>query len=483
VAPVRAGTVSVTALGMVAGRRILFLNWRDTRNPEAGGAEEFVDEIASRFAAAGAQVTVFASRFPVAEPLEITRGYVVARDGGRYGVYLAGAAHAAHFARAYDAVVDCQNGIPFFSPLYLPPTTAVVCVIHHVHQRQWSLYFRWPVSAVGRALEKQGMRAVYWHTPFVGVSPSTREEIRRVLHLAGPVHIVPNGVTIQQDAAEPRATRPRVAVVTRLVPHKRLHLLIDAVPELLRRWPDLTVEIAGTGPQLLALRERAVSLGVDGAVRLPGYVDEATKARLLSTAWLTAAPSIAEGWGLTVLEANSLGTPAVAFNVPGLRDSVVDGRTGWLVDDGDLAAGLARALTHLSDASARTEVAASCRAWAATFSWDRSAERLARVLVAEMARCATGRHERRSSVDLSTVVEVENRPGIDQRLAQHLRVTDEWRVGATHWHVLLNGCDEVDAVRALGRAGLVAVRPRLASQQQVLSGLVEAGLDHVGVMR
>ena len=163
-------------------------------------------------------------------------------------MYLAAARHLERYGRRYDAVIDCQNGIPFFAPLWAPGSQAVLCVVHHVHQKQFDMYFRWPVNHVGRVLEGRVSRGVYRRGPFIAVSPSTRAEMRRQLGFRAPIHIVPNGIGALQPGRLPRSPAPTVAVVTRLVPHKRLHLLVDAVPALLSRWPDLHVDIAGTGP-------------------------------------------------------------------------------------------------------------------------------------------------------------------------------------------------------------------------------------------
>ena len=338
-------------LEQIAGQRLLFLNWRDQANPEAGGAEAYTEEIAARLAAAGAEVTLFTGKYPGAAPFDWAREYLVAREGGKFGVYPAAARYLRKHGRYYDAVVDFQNGIPFFSPLFAPAGTVVVCVVHHVHQSQFDMYFRWPMNHVGRLLEGRATARLYRHTPFVAVSPSTRAEMRRQLGITAPIHIVPNGVRAMPPSTVQRSETPEIAVVTRLVPHKRLHLLVEALPSLLRRWPDLHVYIAGDGPARAELQAESGRLGLEQHVSLPGRVPDQVKADLLSRAWLTVAPSLAEGWGLTIMEANSVGTPAVAYDVPGLRDSVRDGLTGWLFPaDRDLAIPLASALAELSDA-------------------------------------------------------------------------------------------------------------------------------------
>src|SRR5260370_1347458 len=184
--------------------------------------------------------------------------------------------------------------------------------------------------------------------------------MRHQLGLTAPIHIVPNGVRPMPPSTVARSDTPEIAVVTRLVPHKRLHLLVEAMPSLLHRWPGLHVYLAGDGPARAGLMALGRRLGLEQHLSLPGRVPEQVKADLLSRAWLTVAPSLAEGWGLTVLEANSLGTPAVAYAVPGLRDSVrgADGGTRALFAGSDERTA-ARALERVRVPPAKLYLASS----------------------------------------------------------------------------------------------------------------------------
>jgi glycosyltransferase involved in cell wall biosynthesis len=461
------------ALEELAGRRILFLNWRDLGNPAAGGAEAYAEQIAKRFSRAGALLTLFTSKYDNASPYDWANGYLVVREGGRFGVYRAAARHLRRYGHQYDAIVDFQNGIPFFSPRWVLASTAVICVVHHVHQAQFNMYFRWPLNHLGRFLEGRVTRRVYEGRSFVAVSTSTRAEMRRQLGIRGPVYIVPNGLTPLPPSPLPRSPTPVIAVVTRLVPHKQLHLLVKAVPDLLRRWPDLHVDIAGSGPDRDSLVAQVRELRLEHAVTLPGLVSEREKGDLLSRAWLTVAPSVAEGWGLTVLEANSLGVPALAYDVPGLRDAVRDGRTGWLVPaDSDLAIPLTRALDELSDPVRAGSLAEQAKAWAARFSWDASADRLGNALLAEMRFSQLRSPSRRRSVDLAAIASWPSGDldDIEQRLRKGLRLTDIISRTNSGLTVLLTGCDEVGAAKALQRAQVSPAGLRLATTSWVLSG-------------
>ncbi|MFF4359264.1 glycosyltransferase family 4 protein [Streptomyces sp. NPDC001604] len=473
----------MTALEHIARTNVLFLNWRDPAHPQAGGAEAYCFEIARRLADSGARVTLFAARFPGSRAGESVDGVRVLRDGGTFGVYLAAAAHILRNRHIYDAVVDFQNGIPFFSPLFTPRWTANICVIHHIHQKQFDLFFPWPMNAVGRLLEKHISRWVYRGRAVVVVSPSTRQGVRVELGFHNPIYLVPNGSPRPYAARVARAATPTVAVVSRMTPQKRVDLLLRALPELRRRWPDLRVDLAGDGTELPSLRDLASALGLDAAVEFHGHVSEEEKRALLGTAWLTVVPSFAEGWGLTVIEANSMGTPALAFDVPGLRDAVQHGYNGWLIPTSvPLSQGIAAALTELCDADTRDRTAERCRAWSARFSWDDSAERLAEVVLEESRRVHRHRRSRRRTSDLAVISQfsAQNGDDVEHALNTVLRETDRWSRRGDSFRLLLHGCDELRAAQALRRLGVVEAAFRLARRREEL---VRPDVSDVGTPR
>lgn len=360
---------------------VAVVNWRDPWHPAAGGAETYAWEMARRLAAAGHQVCFVTARAPGQRAADRIDGIRVARMGGAFTVYARVLLWLLLRRDLFDVVLDCQNGIPFFTPWVLPRRTRVICVVHHVHDRQFGVHLpRW-LAAVGRFLEGPAARRTYRRHDSVAVSPSTVTAMRERLGWTGPVHIIPNGVTVTTTPAGPPLPHPapRLVCVGRLVAHKRVGLLLDAVTELRRRWPALTVDVVGRGPEEAALRAR-----LPEGVTLHGYLSEADKERLIASAWLHVTASQGEGWGLCVLEAAALGVPTVAFDVDGLRDAVRHGETGWLVPEGadaavNLAKGIAAALDELHDGH-RGDYAARCRDWAARFRWDRSAERMAALM-------------------------------------------------------------------------------------------------------
>ena len=442
----------------LAGARVLFLNWRDPAHPLAGGAEVYCWEIARRFAAAGAEVTLLTSRPSGAPARTLVDGVRVDRRGGTYSLYAHAAAFLAGNRRHFDAVVDCQNGIPFFSPAFAGRATPVVCVIHHVHQEQFGVHFGWPLRVLGRELEGRWSRLVYGRRPVAVVSPSTSAAVRATLGLRGPIFIVPNGApSPARPDSRRRSPTPLIGCVGRLAAHKRMDLLVRAALELRQRIPGLSIDIGGDGPDRQRLQRLAEDLGVDDVVRFLGHVSPEAKERLLGSAWLTVNPSMGEGWGLSVLEANAHGVPAVAYRVAGLRDSVRDGITGWLVSPGDDLSGcVARALATLSAPDEADAWSARCRAWAARFDWDESAQRLAGIIMAERARRGRRRPDRRRAIsDAACLIDVAAAPAHRlSALASGLRRTDLWTVQGSSARMILHGADERDVGAVLDRLGL-----------------------------
>jgi glycosyltransferase involved in cell wall biosynthesis len=230
--------------------------------------------------AAGAHVTFLTARDRGQPRREIIDGVDIHRAGGRLGVYPRTAMRLLSRGHNFDAVVDCQNGIPFFAPLFITGIPALQ-VIHHVHQDQFATALSPPLAALGRVLEACGTRWVYRGRRSVAVSASTRERMRTRLGLAGIIDIVPNGAPTPARLGM-RTTDPSLVLVTRLVPHKRVDLLLHAVAAARARLPRLRVEIVGGGPLLEPLRGLANELGLPGVVTLHGRLPAAERDAVLA---------------------------------------------------------------------------------------------------------------------------------------------------------------------------------------------------------
>jgi glycosyltransferase involved in cell wall biosynthesis len=455
-----------TAVERLAGARVVILNWRDIRHPQSGGAEQYMHQIARRWVGRGARVTWLTARAPGQARREVVDGIEILRAGGALGVYPRVALSLLRRLGSVDVVVDCQNGIPFFSPLFARRGVPIVQVVHHVHQDQFATRFGPVLAAVGRFLEGRGTRAVYGDRPIAAVSPSTRQELRRQLGFRGPIHIVPNGNDAAPSLRAPRDPDPTITLVSRLVPHKRVDLLLGQLAAVAAAVPRLRVDIVGDGPERTRLTTLAAELGLAEVVTFHGYVPGTVRDELLSRAWLTTSTSAAEGWGCSIVEAAAHGVPTLALRVPGVRDSVVDGRTGWLVHQvPDFAIAAIAALQELASDDRAREVTEACQAWAACFTWDRSAELLAGVVLAAQDDGTAFRSARN---DIGVVAEFA--PPADWQGIRDLRPTDQAAVQDGRVRLLLTGCDEIDATTTLRRLGIDDADVRLADRYDLLVG-------------
>ncbi len=357
--------------------RVLFCNWRDTRNPEGGGSEVYVENVATALASAGHDVTILCAAHENAPADEVVDGVRFMRRGSKLGVY----PHI--FIRQllrrlghFDVIVDVQNGIPFGSTL--TGRTPVVVLVHHVHREQWPVVYG-PVRArIGWALESRVAPWVYRRSRYVAVSQATRRELVELGVDDRRIEVVHNGVERPVRDAEP-ADHPRILVLGRLVPHKRVEHVLAAAAVLLPDHPDLRVAVVGDGwwaPELAAEAER---LGVTDLVEFVGFADEETKHLELSRAWVLALPSLKEGWGLVVMEAAGYAVPSVGYAAAGgVAESIVDDVTGLLAEDQSSFTSALRRL--LDDPALRSELggAAAARTW--EYGWETAARSFARVL-------------------------------------------------------------------------------------------------------
>jgi glycosyltransferase involved in cell wall biosynthesis len=358
--------------------KILVVNWQDVRHPQGGGAEVHLQEVFSRIARMGHEVTLSCCRFRGAPREELIGGIRILREGGRsffnFRFFLS---YLLRFRRqAFDIVIDDMNKIPFFTPLFV--RKPILGITHHLFGASIFLEANPLIAAYVYVTEFLAVRLYRWaQIPFVVGSPSTYRELLGEGYPESQVHLVPYGV----DHATHRVTDvrkspgPMIGYFGRLKRYKSVEHLLEALPAVLRDVPGLKVMIVGEGDDRLRLESLTARLGLQGCVEFTGYVSEERKLELLQRMWCKVTTSKKEGWGLTVIEANACGTPVVASDVPGLRDAVKDNETGLLYRYGDTQ-GLADQLTRLlTDHALRGRLTLSAIAWAGNFDWNTAAEK------------------------------------------------------------------------------------------------------------
>lgn len=359
--------------------RILFVTWRDLPHPRAGGSEILVDTLAQQLQARGHEVSVLCGG-PVGE-----HSYRVTANGGTYSQYATAPLRYATAFRDVDLVVDTINGMPFFSPLWRRGPR--LALLTHVHTDQWERYFPRPIAKAAQFVEGRGLPFVYRGTHIATISPSTAMELRDLGVDDSRVHVIWLGATVDAHAATAsRAEEPTFVALGRLAPNKRLDLLLDLWARVEPKTGGRLV-VVGDGPERAHLERRVRNEPALRNVAFEGKVSEARKAELLAQSWLLVHTAEREGWGLVIPEAGLCGTPALAFDVPGVRDTVENGVSGVLVRDDDEFVDQWVALTN--DVVRRSRLAEGAAVRAAELSWDRTVDdflRAADAAIADSAR-------------------------------------------------------------------------------------------------
>jgi len=361
--------------------KILFINWRDIKNPEAGGAEVHLHEISKRIAAHGHAVTVLASAFEGARERDEVDGVKVVRCGGKFGFnyHVPWAYRRLARSEGFDVVVDDINKIPFYTPLYVRRPT--IALTHHLFAGTIFLETIFPL-ALYVYLSEALIAPVYKRSAIVTVSESTRQELIKRGIPPCNIEVVYNAVDHAKytpgDGVKSR--EPLIAYLGRIKRYKRVGLVLDVFKMLGEQFPTARLAIVGSGDFMPELRRQAERLGISGRVDFAGFVSEDEKIDILRKAHVVVNPSSKEGWGVTVTEANACGTPVVASNVPGLRDAVLDGKTGFLVRYGDADAFAEKVGRILSDDRLRADLGRQAVAWAREFDWDRSADSILKIM-------------------------------------------------------------------------------------------------------
>ncbi|MEG3633353.1 glycosyltransferase family 4 protein [Micromonospora palythoicola] len=376
-------------------RHVLFLNWRDTTNPEGGGSEVYIERIAAQLVTFGHRVTLLCAAHDNAGPAGTTEsGVRVLRRGSRMTVYLRAAlvCLAGRFGLGPlsrrglgrpDLIVDVCNGVPFFAPLYAG--RPVIALVHHVHREQWPVVFGPWMSRLGWWIESWLAVRLYRRCRYVTVSEATRAELATLGVDAERIDVVPNGTPPVTGPALPRTRNPSLLVLGRLVPHKRVEIALRTVAELAAELPELELVVAGQGWWEEPLRERCAALGISDRVRFTGFVSEEEKHALLCSAWLALTPSLKEGWGLTIVEAAARSTPTVAFRYAGgVAEAMVDSETGLLVDDEREFTAAVREL--LADDVRRKAMGEAALSHAARYTWTATGARFAQLVTAATPR-------------------------------------------------------------------------------------------------
>ena len=353
---------------------ILVVNWRCIKNPEMGGAEVHLHEIFKRIAAKGHSVTLVAHKFAGCLDKETIDGINIIRHGNKYLFnYQFKKYYQANLSdQNFDLIVDDISKIPLNTPSYI--NKPIVGILHHVHGN--SLYKEIPLPMAFYIIqsEKQ-IPKNYNSTPIFTVSNSTTEELVDMGFNKELTGILYNGIDQEflYSIKVEKSETPLITYVGRIKNYKNIDRIIDAALILSKEIPNFNLIIGGKGDYLDKLKEKVEELNLQKVVKFPGFLSEEEKASLLGRSWLFVTMAEKEGWGITVIEANAMKTPAIGSDVPGLRDSIKHGETGYLVplnQPDKLAEKIKEVINDKNELSRLNENAFN---WSKNFTWDKSA--------------------------------------------------------------------------------------------------------------
>lgn len=357
---------------------ILLFNWQCIRNPLGGGAEVHMHEIFRRIVAMGNNVTLYCCSHPDLPADEIIDDIQIHRRGKRELFnFLVPRIYQSVKNEGFDIVIDDINKIPFYTPLFVKKHP-ILAISHHFFGKS-ILKQSGLIGSSYVLFAEKFVDFVYKNTTFSVVSQSTLDEFINRGFDPHNFTIIHNAYDKEKFSVEHKTTLPntfRIAYFGRLKKYKSVDHLFLAFAKFTKKYPNAQLEIIGRGDFNNYLQSLATMLGIAHKTIFYGFVSDDEKVRILSEVDLVVNTSAKEGWGITNIEANAVGTPVVSADVPGLRDSVNNGHSGLLYQYGnidDLRSKIELALTN-DDFKHKLNVGAV--QWASSFSWDTSAQKM-----------------------------------------------------------------------------------------------------------
>lgn len=340
-------------------------------------------EHAKGWVKAGHNVTWLTAGYSGAARESTIEGVRIVRRAGSFTVYLYAWVYLILNARLVDVVVDQVHGIPFFSPLFT--RKPVVVFIHEIAGEIWDVMFPFPINRIGKFLERWYFQ-LYRRCLFWTIAPSTLEElVARGIPRKNCVAI-PNPLIVSDRKllkARPKEAAPTYVFISRVVRMKGIEEVIKAFSFILQAQPDAQLWIIGGGETgyIVELRRMMGEYHIADHVTLYGRLLEEKKFERLSRAHILLHASVKEGWGLVVLEAAAVGTPAVVYNVSGLKDVVKDGKTGIVIRDNSPAE-MAREAVKLQQDSVRYgSYQKNAKAWVDSLKWHDVVKKSLKILI------------------------------------------------------------------------------------------------------
>jgi len=358
--------------------KILILNWKDIKNPDVGGAEIILYELAKRMVKDGHDVTWFTRKFHNCSEFESIGGIKIIRKGGKLSVYFEAFKYYHGLSQKPDKVIESVNTLLWQTPFYVPGDKRIV----FVNQLAKEVFFYElpnPFGFLAYILEKWEYQS-YRSSKFICYSQSVAKDLKT---FSIPAHNISHfmlGVDHSRYQKGEKSLRPLFIFVARLARMKRADLCVKAMKYVVENHPDAQLLIVGYGPEEYNLKMLIEDLNLSQNVSIVGKNNlffqknvKDIKVKLMQKAWALLLPSVKEGWGMVVTEAAACGTPSIVTNVSGLQDAVIPVKTGIIVSANPKVEELAVAMKKIiEDAQLRRHLSEGAFQFAQKFNWDQS---------------------------------------------------------------------------------------------------------------
>ena len=315
---------------MATKNRVVFITWKDIRNPYSGGSESVIQEISKRYIADGFEVLHLVPGFKGSQPSEIIDGIKVIRLGrSAFSFFFLPIYYLFKLKQEGDILIDEFNCFSNFSFLCGNRTRTYILLFHvqgEIWKFQKTFPFVFPLNYIGAFLEK--LQLIFISKIFSGkvitISNSTKNELLSLGFSKEKIEIIPLGTDIEPVKLLDMTAKNQVFTVISvglLRKMKRVEETVQAFEIFHNIYPDSKLIIVGNGDQYNEIKSYIIMRKLEGCIELKGYISKEEKKEIMMKAHVLVVTSVKEGWGLIVTEANSQGTPAITYNVPGLCDS------------------------------------------------------------------------------------------------------------------------------------------------------------------
>jgi glycosyltransferase involved in cell wall biosynthesis len=359
---------------------ILVFSWRGPGHPFAGGAEQATLTHIKGWIRAGYKVTLFTSWYVGGKREDQLEGLRIIRRGGQaFGVQFEALKwYLFEKKESFDLVIDEFHGIPFFTPLFV--NSKKLAFIHEVTKEVWKFNL-WPKPfnlipyIFGGPLEPLIFKLIYSNIPFMTVSESTRADLIKWGIRPQNIKVIYNGLTTYTLAKVPVKEKSKTMIYLGAISKdKGIENALKTFSAINNKEQGWQFWVVGkSDPKYLKkLKSFSKELGIENKIRFWGFVNEKKKFELLSKSHIAINPSIREGWSLVNIEANSVGLPVLAYDVPGNRDSVRDGENGFLSPYGDYNSLASNAINLMQNKNLYIKIRIQAIAWSKNFSWKKA---------------------------------------------------------------------------------------------------------------